>query len=209
MIPKIIHQIWIGEKLPPQDYLDSWKITGFEYILWNEENLNKLEMTNRDKYDYYYDKKIYYGCADIARVEILSQYGGLYIDADTLRLKDLPSEWFNYDFFAVKAYDDPQWDIRITNGIIGASINNSIIRDYKEKIQTATKIMPCWSTIGGTALTKVIKEKYINDPMVLILEPWTFYPKWKHTVHPRASEAYATHIWGSKTKKLYKSKDTS
>ena len=208
MIPKIIHQIWIGEKLPPQEYLDSWKINGFEYILWNEEKLNDLEMVNQDKYDYFYNIKMYYGCADIARVEILSQYGGVYIDADTLRLKDLPNEWFDYDFFAVKAYDNPQWDIRITNGIIGGSINNPIIRDYKEKIQTAKKIEPCWSTIGGTALTNVITENYINDPKVLILEPWTFYPQWKNVKHPRATQAYATHVWGSKTKKLYKSKDS-
>lgn len=206
MIPKVIHQIWVGELLAPQLYLDSWKMPGFEYVLWDEKKLNQIEMVNRDKYDYFYNKKVYHGVADIARVEILKQFGGLYIDADTLRLKDLPNEWFDYDFFAVKGHENPQWDIRITNGIMGVSRNNSIIEDYQERIRSAKKIEPCWSTIGGTTLTNLISEKYINDPKVLILEPWTFYPSYKKYIHPRASEAYARHIWGSKTKKLYKSK---
>lgn len=209
MIPYIIHQIWIGDKLPPQEYLDSWKLYNFEYILWNEENLSNLKMVNQDKYDYFYNKKIYHGAADIARVEILKQFGGLYIDADTLRLKNLPSEWFNYDFFAVKAYDNPQWNIRITNGILGSSKNNPVIEEYQERIRVAKKIEPCWSTIGGTMLTNTLVEKYINQSNILILDPWTFYPVWKKKIHPRANEAYAKHVWGSKTKNLYKTKDNS
>lgn len=205
MIPKIIHQIWIGGKLPPQDYLDSWKITGFEYILWNEEKISELSMLNQDKYDYFYNKKVYHGAADIARVEILCNYGGLYIDADTLRLKELPNEWFDKDFFAVEGYTKDN-SIRITNGIIGCSANNPILSEYREKISVAKEIEPCWTTIGGTLFTKVITDSYINNQNVLILEPWTFYPKWKNFTHPNYKNSYATHIWGSKTKHLYKSK---
>ena len=39
MIPKIIHQIWIGPKPAPTNLMNSWKNKhpDFEYILWNEQ----------------------------------------------------------------------------------------------------------------------------------------------------------------------------
>jgi mannosyltransferase OCH1-like enzyme len=207
MIPKIIHQIWIGDKLPPLSYMNTWKIKGYKYMLWNEEKIFNLNLINQDKYDYFLNKKIYYGAADIARIEILNKYGGLYIDADTIRLKDLPEEWFNYDFFAVKANDDSRWNYRITNGIIGSKSNSSLLEEYINSIKTAIKITPCWNTIGGTMLTNIIVNKFKDDQTILILEPYTFYPvSLRKQVNPAAHNAYGKHIWGSKNKKLYKVK---
>ena len=41
MIPKIIHQIWIGPKSAPTKFMDSWreKNPEFTYIRWNEEEI--------------------------------------------------------------------------------------------------------------------------------------------------------------------------
>ena len=40
-IPKKIHQLWIGNKKPPLDWMHTWKIKNpdYEYIFWNEEEL--------------------------------------------------------------------------------------------------------------------------------------------------------------------------
>jgi mannosyltransferase OCH1-like enzyme len=42
-IPKIIHQLWIGNKPPPIKFMNSWKEKhpNFEYIFWNENELIK------------------------------------------------------------------------------------------------------------------------------------------------------------------------
>ena len=44
-IPKIIHQIWIGPKPPPTNFMDTWKnkheSEGFEYIRWTEQEILK------------------------------------------------------------------------------------------------------------------------------------------------------------------------
>jgi hypothetical protein len=37
-------------------------------MLWTEKEIDALNLINRDKYDYYYELKKYYGCADIVRV---------------------------------------------------------------------------------------------------------------------------------------------
>lgn len=202
MIPKIIHQIWIGPKEPPTHWINTWKNIGFKYILWDEKKLSKLTMTNRDKFDYFMKKRVYYGASDIARLEILHQFGGLYIDADTERLKDLPNKWFDYSFFAVEAYPDPRWEYRITNGVLGSEKNSPIIKKYIDKIAVAKKIEPCWNTIGGTLLTEVIKD-FKNDKSILLLDPYLFYPSSsKGIISPNANEAVAKHYWGS-THNLY------
>jgi mannosyltransferase OCH1-like enzyme len=199
MIPKVIHQIWIGPKSPPA-YMDGWKIAGFDYVLWDEKAIDKLKLINQKHYDYFLKKRIYYGAADIARVEILHQYGGLYVDADTIRLRDLPDEWFDASFFAVETNRAEGKKYRVANGVMASEKGGKVMAEYIKRIKKAKKIEPCWSTIGGTMLTSIIKE--YQD--VLILEPYTFYPvNSKGLVHPRADEAYARHEWGSKHPELY------
>jgi mannosyltransferase OCH1-like enzyme len=179
-------------------WINTWKNSSFEHVLWNEERLSSLKMFNQDKFDYFMNKKVYYGAADIARLEILYQYGGAYIDADTELLKSFPDEYFNYSFFAVEAYPDPRWVRRITNGILGAEKNSPIIKTYIDKISVAKQIEPCWSTIGGTLLTKVLLEDFKDEANILLLPPEIFYPK-----DINDCDAITRHFGGS-TYNLYK-----
>ena len=166
MIPRVIHQIWLGDKLPPQAYLDTWKLLpGFKYKLWTEEELSSLSMLNQDKYEYFLNKKVYHGAADIARVEILFHYGGFYVDADTKRLRLIPTDWFDNNFFAVEAYPSPKWKYRITNGHMGSVPAGDLIMEYRSRIRKAKKWEPCWSTIGGTMLTDIVSEQFKNNNM--------------------------------------------
>ena len=75
MIPKIIHQLWIGPKPAPTKFMDTWKDKNpdFEYIRWNEEEIKKrnlkLECVNRID-----EMEEINGKADIIRWEILYEY---------------------------------------------------------------------------------------------------------------------------------------
>lgn len=80
MIPKILHQLWIGPKNPPINMMNTWKEKhpNFEYIFWNENEIEKRKMT------FQCQKEIdempeYNGKADIMRWEILYQYGGYFV----------------------------------------------------------------------------------------------------------------------------------
>ena len=85
-IPKIIHQIWIGNKEPPQWCIDSWKINylqkfpEWKYKLWTETEIEKLQMKNQKIYDL---EPTLRGKSDIARYEILFKEGGIFLDADS------------------------------------------------------------------------------------------------------------------------------
>jgi len=85
-IPKIIHQLWIGPKKPPTKFMNTWKdkheSEGFEYIRWTEEEMEKRgfhsQLTNKIK-----DMEEINGKADILRWELLYEYGGVFVDADS------------------------------------------------------------------------------------------------------------------------------
>lgn len=174
MIPQVIHQIWIGDKQPPYKWLDTWAVSKMNRVLWGEKKINGLILDNREKYDYFYKKKDFAGATDIARVEILLRYGGVYLDADSVCINTFDDEDFmQSDFFSVIEYDR-----RVANGTIGCTPNHPIMQLYQQRIKEAQVIEPPCFTIGGTLLTSCIEE-YGRDKVTL-LPSYTFYPKWKH-----------------------------
>ena len=84
-IPKIIHQLWIGNKPPPTKFMDTWKnkheSQGFEYIRWNEQEMKKRGFVSQLQNKIIEMEEIN-GKADILRWELLYEYGGFFVDAD-------------------------------------------------------------------------------------------------------------------------------
>jgi len=73
-IPRILHQLWIGDKPRPTNLLETWKEKhlplGFEYILWTESEIVSRGMTFRCQKQIDEMGEIN-GKADIMRWEIL------------------------------------------------------------------------------------------------------------------------------------------
>ncbi|NGO06252.1 hypothetical protein G5C60_00775 [Streptomyces sp. HC44] len=88
-IPKLIHVIWIGKKaFPYQDNFRTWQKHNPDYKvqLWTDKNLPVLH--NQWIYDALADLPLAIR-ADLLRLEILAQYGGIYTDADSWCTKPL------------------------------------------------------------------------------------------------------------------------
>lgn len=87
LIPKIIHQLWIGPKPPPTKFMKTWKdkheALGYEYIFWNEKELIKRGFVSQLQNKINVMKE-WNGKADILRWEILYKYGGIFVDADSI-----------------------------------------------------------------------------------------------------------------------------
>lgn len=91
LIPKMIHYTWFsGEPIPKnlQRCIDSWKekCPDYEIICWNASNYDYK------KYPYTrqaYEAKRWGYMADVARLEILYEHGGFYLDTDVELLKSL------------------------------------------------------------------------------------------------------------------------
>ena len=173
-IPKIIHIIWIGPKKPPIWCINSWrhqycaKYKGWTFKLWSEkelDDLTQLVMFNRNLYD---SEPTLRGKSDIARYEILNQYGGIFLDADSYWIdnnKDLETlidetyEWKAELFCA----SEPNSKL-YANGVIGCTKGNEIMirlikqleNNYKKDKERYSHKHAIWRVTGPVPFTDAL-----------------------------------------------------
>ena len=82
-IPKIIHYCWFGKEMPERlkKNIETWKkfFPEYEIRLWGEHNFNLLDNKYCKKS---YDFKKFAYVSDYARLKILYDHGGVYLDTD-------------------------------------------------------------------------------------------------------------------------------
>ena len=181
-IPKLIHHIWLGSEIPKKylDFINGWKNKhpGWNFFLWDEEKLNTIEMINKDLF---LKLKNYGAKSDVARLEVLYQYGGIYLDTDFECLKTFDESLLINNFIAGAVYNNSP---EIANGFIASKPKSEFIinciQDLK-KIQDKNLIsQEIIEETGPFFLTKKffnyqISDKNQNDKM-LILPSNYFYP---------------------------------
>lgn len=89
MIPKKIHYCWFGGNEKPksiQKCINSWKkfCPDYEIIEWNESNFDIHCMPFVEQA---YEAKKYAFVTDVARLMLVYQYGGIYMDTDVEVIK--------------------------------------------------------------------------------------------------------------------------
>lgn len=91
MIPKTIHYCWFGGNPLPEkymQYMESWKTfcPEFEIKRWDESN---FDVSMNSYCQETYEAKQWAFVSDYARLQIIYQNGGIYLDTDVELLKDL------------------------------------------------------------------------------------------------------------------------
>ena len=84
MIPKVIHYCWFGDAPKPklaEKCLASWKkfCPNFEIVEWNDKNFDLAQSPYLQRR---YERKEWAFLSDYARLLIVQEYGGLYLDTD-------------------------------------------------------------------------------------------------------------------------------
>ena len=85
-IPKVLHYCWFGGAPKPkniQNCIRSWKkyCPDYEIIEWNEQN---FEISANRYAQQAYEAKKYAFVSDYARLAVVYEYGGIYLDTDGL-----------------------------------------------------------------------------------------------------------------------------
>lgn len=134
LIPKTIHYCWFGKgEIPDENriWMESWKkyCSDYEIIQWNEDNYDVTK--NKYMWEAYQERR--WGFAtDYARLDILYQHGGIYLDTDVELIKSLDELLYQPAFMG---WED---DLRVATGLgFGAVKGNELIRemrDYYEEI---------------------------------------------------------------------------
>ncbi len=135
-IPKIIHQIWLGSKLPElfMKYTRTWvehHLDGWEYKLWTDEDVKQLTLHNQE----YFDAAQNYALkADILRLELIYQFGGVYVDIDCECLQSLDILHHTYDFYVgIQPLD--AYFVQLANGLFGAIPGHPIVQHAIETVK--------------------------------------------------------------------------
>eukprot|EP00043_Microstomoeca_roanoka_P014219 m.140243 g.140243 ORF g.140243 m.140243 type:complete len:780 (-) comp15959_c3_seq2:432-2771(-) len=128
-IPKIFHVIWFGQcsnlSLRKYESIMSWLRyhPDWELKFWTEDDLRAEKLTLQSAID---TAKSYAQKSDIARVEIVARYGGIYVDSDLECLENIDP--LIKGASAVGCHEDgvEQVALSLSTGFFGATPNHPV-----------------------------------------------------------------------------------
>ena len=204
MIPKIIHQLWVGPKPAPMELMNTWKDShpDWEYMFWNEETLKEHfpnGLHNQAQYDAMPE---WNGKCDIARYEILQKFGGFFLDADCVCLRPLDDYLLENDSFSCYENEYIRGQL-IAAGYLGCTPKNDLMWHLVNKIHNLhgeslwQGNMTAWKTVGPLFLTQTIHELKYNK--IAVYPSFYFIPYHYTKLHPYTGpfKPYADQFWGS------------
>lgn len=139
MIPKIIHYCWVGNAPKPQSVLyciESWKKNCPDYEIreWNESN---YDFTKNLYMRQAYEAKKWGFVPDYARLDIIYQFGGIYLDTDVELIKSFDELLDQKAFMGFENTGDGEFFVNCGHGF-GAEAHHEIIgaaRDLYDHVQ--------------------------------------------------------------------------
>lgn len=186
MIPKIIHQIWLGEN-PVPDQFRVWssdiqkKHPDWEYRFWTDENIQEFDAKALLE-----ECESFAAKSDVIRLLAVAKYGGVYLDMDIECLKPLDT------LINVSAFAARESKKNICNAVFGAARNHhSVLRQIHELPDCVYKP----TTWGVELMTKEFSK--LNSGVTLYPKEF-FYPYlWDmpreyRILHP---ETFLVHHW--------------
>ncbi|KAA9339030.1 glycosyltransferase [Adhaeribacter soli] len=210
MIPKIIHYCWFGGKEIPEEYagyIAEWKQLhpGWEIMRWDEENIaadsaylqNAIALGN------------WANCSNYARLKVLQQYGGIYLDTDMKLLKPLDSFLDNTCFLSFESGSEKEPAFFVNNAVSGSVAEGAFVgKCLQELEQTFTGDEEAHLSSPHLA-TKVLQEFYglekYGDQMlneVRLYNSTVFFPLPFARVYARnkyleycSPETVGVHMW--------------
>ncbi|MFA5603094.1 MAG: glycosyltransferase [Bacilli bacterium] len=207
MIPKIIHYCWFGKGEKDQlinKCINSWKkyCPDYEIIEWNEES---FDINMNDFVREAYEMKKYAFVSDYARLYILYNYGGIYVDTDLEIRKNIDI------FLKDRAFSSFETKDNIPTAIMGAEKEHPWIEKlllyYSGrkfiKEDGSFDMLP-----NPKIITEITKNEYhleLNNKKQRLQNGLVIYPDYMLCTNYVNSKNYSIHHFnGSWINKMYK-----
>lgn len=186
MIPKIIHQVWLGQEPIPEIFLEfskKWKADHprWMYAFWDDKAVSTLSCNQiLSLYPALSSR------SNVVRIEIIRKIGGVYVDFDIENLKNINNLISSYDAFA--GYEDEH---TVCNALFGAVQNHPWIEWQWDRIVTKCFAPAPWGPRLMTDAAAVVP--------IQLFKPEIFYPyhysEWEEKHAQKFPDAYAVHHW--------------
>jgi Glycosyltransferase sugar-binding region containing DXD motif len=207
MIPKLLHYVWVGGRLPAErrEFVDTWR-TGnpdFEVMQWDESNID-FSIPNIKRA---HEKKYWAKVADIVRLAAVAKHGGIYFDTDFKVFKPLtPLPGYKCFFGFQLTRSSPDW---VANGAFGATPGHCFIKQALQRVLTMKEHplgLQKSTSFGPKLITRLLREHgldhyspegvYVHD--VFLLPTPMLYPFGWHeqfTAECVTEQTLAAHFW--------------
>ncbi len=210
-IPRLLHFIWLGSPLPKEEEenIASWKKwhSDWDIKIWTDDSIDGIFKADPRLEKAFLTASTKAEKADILRLKILDQEGGIYSDTDVICCKsfeDLTPLSFFAGFemnFISESHEDPFY---LGTAVLGASAHHPIIRScidrYRTFDESPTETLSMRS--GPGLLSQACKDALnAEETNILFLPCSYFYPlpyKDKGAQKPLAyanHETMAIHLW--------------
>lgn len=197
MVPKFIHQVWIGPDPVPVDWTDTWAEMhpSWGYKLWREKDLDELLWPSEAKkiYNRYVKEERYCGAVNVARALILMLKGGVYIDADMVCIKTMDDAPFmKQNIWISQSPHDPK---RSQNAAMGCDQGHPIMQSYLGHLcEVGDDIHPSWQKTGAGLFDHVRNTHFRRGSVTLVPSP-AFHPRTKLGTVNKAAFGYTGSIY--------------
>ena len=203
-IPKIIHIVWVGdERKRPDNCIQTWRAhhPDWEVKIWGNTSLKENAWVNAKHMQAMWSRELN-GVADMMRWEILYREGGFAVDADSICLRPLNTEWLKLEAFACWENEQVRPGL-IAAGYFAARPKNPFVGQIILDINNAPTVthMLAWKTVGPQRLTDTYNQHTYRG--LTILPSHTFIPEHFTGVRYTGDDLiYATQEWAT-TKRGY------
>lgn len=211
-IPKIIHQIHLGSNplsIQQLEWQKTWKIYNpdWQHILWNDKSISTLTIQNTTQLN---NCKNFAEKSDILRLEILYQFGGLYIDTDFECLKNINPLIEKYSSKNLIIFLETKK--QIGSAFIISDKNNKLLKkllDYIPAREISHKNHSTNLKYGPKYITDIlglniaIEDGFNSKIKTVYPYIWTEKHRSKENFKETHPEAYAAHHWFHSWSKPY------
>lgn len=178
LIPKKIHYCWFGDNPIPDKYkkwMESWKkfCPDYEIIQWNEKN---YDITKNNYMYQAYQCKIWGFVPDYARLDIIYNEGGIYLDTDVELIRNLD------DMLYQKGFAGFETKSLVAFGLgFGAMKGLPIIRELRDSYDEMEFILP--KSTNDLVSSPIIQTKFLKEKGLLtngtfqIIDGLSIYPE--------------------------------
>ncbi|MGV2112442.1 glycosyltransferase family 32 protein [Agrobacterium salinitolerans] len=173
-VPRLIHQIWIGEKAPPVS-VEAWAAHasnhGYGYRLWRETDLERQGVFSNGVFKIMLEKGDYPGAVDVARYMLLERFGGIYLDCDWYPARDDASFDTFLPLTGLTAFDEKtprdtgQGSMLLANSFIAAPAGHPVFSRMLEAFPGIIEDMPrapAWWSTGPLIFTVIARAGSIS-----------------------------------------------
>jgi mannosyltransferase OCH1-like enzyme len=201
--PKRFGHIWIGDKLPPEDWMATWHVhhPDWDYQLYDNDYLLGRKWRNQALIREYFRRRKFEGVADLMRYEILLERGGVIAPADSICHRPVDDLFTEPTLYAV--YESEEFKPRNISPFIGSVPGHPFLDEVITRIGrkwTAETIQDPWQSTGNRFLKFTIGSRRIA---MRFLPSHTFNPSFKGRPYTGTGTVYADQMWGT-TRNLYK-----